>query len=209
MAVGVGGNAPHLAARPTIYKGVKMRSRLEASFAQYLDSVGLAWDYEPECFADETGQYLPDFLIGSGDLTCYIEVKHSNADHTEAMKVMHRILSSRPTAALGVVSTNGVWPDLRFQYVRECDEGKPCGMCARVVPIQPRSLADHVKDAPFAPTTDLACIGCGATMLHLHDIDRDNESINITYDCENCPTLSVIHLHQHKGTTECWVAQAS
>ena len=50
-------------ARPTIYKGIHMRSRLEATFAQHLDhsDCGRHWRYEPECFADETGQYLPDF----------------------------------------------------------------------------------------------------------------------------------------------------
>lgn len=50
-------------ARPTVYKGIQMRSRLEAGFAAWLDSEGLAWTYEPFAVADGSGQYLPDFLI--------------------------------------------------------------------------------------------------------------------------------------------------
>jgi hypothetical protein len=40
-----------------------MRSRLEASYAQHLDEQELTWEYEPNCFAGDTGQYLPDFRI--------------------------------------------------------------------------------------------------------------------------------------------------
>jgi hypothetical protein len=65
--------APFIPARPTLYKGIQMRSRLEANFAQhYLDqSFPGRWKYEPDCFASEAGQYLPDFSVGS----VYIEVK--------------------------------------------------------------------------------------------------------------------------------------
>jgi hypothetical protein len=55
----------YIKARPTIYKGIQMRSRLEAAYAQHLDADNYPWEYEPECFADETGQYLPDFRIGA------------------------------------------------------------------------------------------------------------------------------------------------
>lgn len=56
-------NPTHIAARPTTYKGVEMRSRLEARYAQWLDAQGLEWTYEPRCFASDDGQYLPDFQI--------------------------------------------------------------------------------------------------------------------------------------------------
>ena len=49
--------------RPTIYKGIQMRSRLEAGFAAWLDRVNLSWEYEPHALANEHGQYLPDFLV--------------------------------------------------------------------------------------------------------------------------------------------------
>jgi hypothetical protein len=51
-------------ARPTTYKGIKMRSRLEADYASALDRDGEVWEYEPTCFAGPDGQWLPDFKIG-------------------------------------------------------------------------------------------------------------------------------------------------
>jgi len=50
-------------ARATTYNGIAMRSRLEARYAEWLDSRKLRWDYEPQCYASPAGQYLPDFII--------------------------------------------------------------------------------------------------------------------------------------------------
>jgi hypothetical protein len=50
-------------ARPTVYRGIQMRSRLEAGFAAWLDRRQFTWGYEPRCFATATRQYLPDFVI--------------------------------------------------------------------------------------------------------------------------------------------------
>jgi hypothetical protein len=70
----------HLKARPTMYRGIQMRSRLEAKFAARLDHIGVTWEYEPMCFADESGQYLPDFMIDlAGEPNIYIEVKPTRA----------------------------------------------------------------------------------------------------------------------------------
>lgn len=70
------------APRPTVYNGIKMRSRLEAGFAMWLDEMGAVWEYESECFASPLGQYLPDFKVDivypeyhSAVMACYIEVK--------------------------------------------------------------------------------------------------------------------------------------
>lgn len=65
-------------ARPTLYKGIQMRSRLEADYAADLDKQGYRWAYEPECFASETGQWLPDFgctFMDHGPLAIFDEVK--------------------------------------------------------------------------------------------------------------------------------------
>jgi hypothetical protein len=66
-------------ARPTLYKGIQMRSRLEADYAAYLDRTGGDWDYEPECFAGPRGQWLPDFRRNfpetGGTYVEYVEVK--------------------------------------------------------------------------------------------------------------------------------------
>ena len=51
---------------PTTYRGVRMRSRLEAEVAYLLDAMRCEWEYEPQSFLiPETGDhYLPDFRVG-------------------------------------------------------------------------------------------------------------------------------------------------
>jgi hypothetical protein len=63
-------------ARPTLYKGIQMRSRLEADFAGYLDRQGFEWEYESECYAGPDDQWLPDFHIRRpGDQWMCVELK--------------------------------------------------------------------------------------------------------------------------------------
>jgi hypothetical protein len=52
-------------AKPVTYKGVEMRSQLEAQTARALDRIGVAWHYEPTRYADESGQFTPDFKLPS------------------------------------------------------------------------------------------------------------------------------------------------
>ncbi len=101
--------------RPTLYKGVKMRSRLEATAAALFDRHGVEWQYEPVCFASEVGQYLPDFVVvglvdGCDTDRChnempltYVEVKPwALADKLVRAK-MEIIWASDPSATLVVI----------------------------------------------------------------------------------------------------------
>ena len=48
----------------TEYAGVRFRSRLEARWAVFFDTVGIQWEYEPEAFRLSDGSgYLPDFRL--------------------------------------------------------------------------------------------------------------------------------------------------
>ena len=58
-------------AKPTIYNGVQMRSRLEAKWAAFFDQIGWRWEYEPDGFGD---YYIPDFMI-LGPRPLLIEVR--------------------------------------------------------------------------------------------------------------------------------------
>lgn len=60
---------------PTKYKGITMRSKLEVSYAKYLDGINEKWIYEPERFWLDELQctYLPDFYLPRIDT--YTEVK--------------------------------------------------------------------------------------------------------------------------------------
>jgi hypothetical protein len=86
-----------------------MRSRLEARFAAILDADGFKWTYEPRAFADESGQYLPDFEVWMYGLTVptYIEVKPTFHLALKATARMEIIWSSEPEAILAVWLPDG------------------------------------------------------------------------------------------------------
>jgi hypothetical protein len=80
-----------------------MRSRLEADFAQHFLEPD-EWQYEPQCYADETGQYLPDFWWPR--MNSYVEVKPANLSWQgvfDAAENMRVIWASEPQANLEVV----------------------------------------------------------------------------------------------------------
>lgn len=58
---------------PTVYNGIKFRSRLEARIAATLDALGIAWEYETEAYQIGDIHYLPDMVIGGA----FVEIKPS------------------------------------------------------------------------------------------------------------------------------------
>jgi hypothetical protein len=57
---------------PTRYAGRLFRSRLEAKWASFFDSLGWKWEYEPE----RIDAWMPDFLLfGIKSRRIYVEVK--------------------------------------------------------------------------------------------------------------------------------------
>jgi len=56
---------------PTLYRGVRFRSRLEARYAAFFDELDWPWEYEP---VDADG-YIPDFLLDFEPGILLFEVK--------------------------------------------------------------------------------------------------------------------------------------
>lgn len=111
--------APTIPARPTIYNGVQMRSRLEARYAAWLDSQSIVWEYEPRCFASEHGQYLPDFAVRNVDFMgtpcdVYIEVKPTEMfldDATNLLERQESIWNSEPDALAITFAIQRSWTE--------------------------------------------------------------------------------------------------
>jgi hypothetical protein len=94
-----------------------MRSRLEATVAEWLDAQGLVWKYEGPAYGNQDGQYLPDFQI-SGLLiegvphALYFDVKPPGKEREEpgligrTLNKMERILATDPAARLMVVGAH-------------------------------------------------------------------------------------------------------
>lgn len=67
---------------PTNYRGVEMRSMLEARWASNLDRLGIEWEYEPRVVLLPSGRrYLPDFWLPR--ITTWLEVKGEHGERVD------------------------------------------------------------------------------------------------------------------------------
>jgi hypothetical protein len=72
----------------TTYRGYRFRSRTEARWAVFFDTLGVKWDYEVEGFELPDGtRYLPDFRISTLLGSAFFEVKPSEPDANERRKL--------------------------------------------------------------------------------------------------------------------------
>ena len=84
----------------TKYKGYHFRSRLEARWAVYFDTLGIEWEYEKEGFHFEDGtNYLPDFWLPTVNM--WAEVKAKQLTKEELTKAKNLAIGSgRPVLML-------------------------------------------------------------------------------------------------------------
>jgi hypothetical protein len=93
--------------KPCTHGGVTMRSQLEADFARHLDSLGVAWTYEPRVFGRKGSGYLPDFHVSTPGADYYIEVKPTLAEVPLARTRMEAIWGQCPNAILLIACAEG------------------------------------------------------------------------------------------------------
>lgn len=88
------------------YRGITFRSRTEARWAVFFDSLGIPWQYEAEGFELPSGRYLPDFLLtlGGAQGQVWFEVKGQELSSLETTRAVELAsASSRPVfTAVGV-----------------------------------------------------------------------------------------------------------
>lgn len=99
-----------LTARPTIYNGIQMRSRLEATVASNFERWGYDWRYEYRAFASPDGQYLPDFELWIDNrLRTVVEVKGEMVDRpAEVFRRMEIVWRSEPNAYLLLIEAEAI-----------------------------------------------------------------------------------------------------
>ncbi len=68
----------------TIYNGYRFRSRLEARWAVFFDTLGVKWEYEGEGYDLNGTWYLPDFWLPEQE--CFIEIKGAEPSKEEREK---------------------------------------------------------------------------------------------------------------------------
>lgn len=121
---------------PTLYRGVKMRSKLETRWAAVLDAAGVVWLYEPAVVdVGRHGLYLPDFWL-PGQRT-WLEVKGPHMERIEKTRALARKLGRGGQVLLGTVAgvcwrvPAGGRPSQEEVHVGRCGS---CGAIALGVP---------------------------------------------------------------------------
>lgn len=91
----------------TKYKGYRFRSRLEARWAVFFDTMGIEWKYETDGFDIDGGWYLPDFFLpykaGGPSWGYWVEIKPTSLDQDQAALLdgLARITGHRSFAICG------------------------------------------------------------------------------------------------------------
>lgn len=111
---------------PTTYRGTLFRSRLEAQWAEFLDVLGIAWQYEPEGYTNGPVRYLPDFWLPTvlhrgARPGVFFEVKPSSPLAGEVDKALMLACGSRKPVLVVVSSPKGNDVESLHEYVRDGD----------------------------------------------------------------------------------------
>lgn len=145
---------------PTMYKGYKFRSRLEAKWAAFFElytNRGLQWEYEPEGFDLDGLWYLPDFRVTSpqGYVQWY-EIKPPNVplSFTDQRKISE--------FDKAICAANTAIVDAKYRADFEVLQGSPRQILARGVGgICPRcGLIDASQPIPQNHDDYFQCLTC-------------------------------------------------
>lgn len=79
----------------TVYNGYRFRSRLEARWAVFFDTLGIKYEYEKEGYTlPDSSNYLPDFYLPSMDL--FVEIKGTEPTKREK-RLAEQLSELKPT----------------------------------------------------------------------------------------------------------------
>lgn len=148
-----------LKAIETRYKGYRFRSRLEARWAVFFDSLGIEWDFEPQGFIVSGSGYLPDFKLKQAGI--FIEIKPQSS-----------IPSDQRLAGFGgnlIVLAGNPWP---WEYVAW---------------VPARLMDEHVHTLTAMPSWQFAaCDECGFVSLANCGMDGNGAFGGLLLSGEKC-----------------------
>lgn len=167
-----------IAAKPTLCRGVRMKSRLEARWGNFLHLAGAEWIYESEELDIDGEVYTPDFLI-SGDLFyTYVEIKPS----------MDMALESKALRCLDTLNTDGLttmlivgrpWPGQYdvwlglLPYVVVRADFSLCTECGKLV-LEHDTFHNAYRHGGNRETHDCALVACTCARRTTRTSDLDH-----------------------------------
>lgn len=102
-------NNPKYKAIETIHSGYRFRSRLEARWSIFLETLGIEYRYEPEGFELPDGTwYLPDFYLPQFEI--WVEIKPDIPTTKEREKAIQLCIATQNAVAL---FAGDVWHDVK------------------------------------------------------------------------------------------------
>lgn len=100
---------PFIKAIETVYKGYKFRSRLEARWAIFFDTLGIEWEFEKEGYVLSTGQkYLPDFFLPKSKTFVEVKGELPNLKYIEMMKRFSSEINGPVMLVVGLPSNQDI-----------------------------------------------------------------------------------------------------
>lgn len=115
---------PQIQPIQTCYRGFLFRSRLEARWAVFFDSMGITFEYEPQGFQLPNGKrYLPDFLLTHLDIFAEVKPNWPNAT-SDLLKAQEFVMGGMSKAILFLVGPPDFTPYNLFRRLELPDENE-------------------------------------------------------------------------------------
>ena len=167
---------------PTEYNGYKFRSRLEARWAFFFDSLKIDYEYEPEGYYLSDGRrYLPDFRVTNCDGSqIYYEVKRKNSKGDGKLECLIKDLEKglEYDPITGNVVGNYIFGEVLSGDPVDVLLSGEYGICPRCLSISKEIDAEvsRIFEYGLPSTIDVYCFNCDFYMRV-----KDYEKHNIGY----------------------------
>lgn len=128
----------------TVYRGYRFRSRLEARWAVFFDTLGVRWEYEQEGYdLGDSGWYLPDFQLS--EYGWWVEIKPTRASVGDEDK--YEALSTLTGYPVLVIAGNP-WPEEYDILVLGRDNSPPFDVDERLRVCNQWAIANDISQFP-------------------------------------------------------------
>ena len=166
----------------TVYRGIRFRSRLEARWAVFFDSLGICWQYEMEGYRSGSVYYLPDFKTDDilGAASSFFEVKPKWPGREEWEKI--EMVSANVLIGNPFMVGDDYLPS-SFDYLVWSMNGDGgycpnvfavCRYCEKSIELLPSYMVDasFVSDNPYSESEIKCSWGQGYGYCHCDGADK-------------------------------------
>lgn len=148
----------------TKYNGYRFRSRIEARWAVFFDTLGIKYQYEKEGYVLGKAQYLPDFWLPEHQ--CWVEIKGPYPTKDEIAKAL---LLATSTKAPVYIFHGDVWLPQHKTY--KCDNIEIYKRCiGSIVQYRPAIELDQEQDKEIHLPLDICMLLWEITKLRVEII---------------------------------------